>query len=83
MTVKFVPLTLVEDPDERFYCIGCRQCTKICAHGAFSFDETREHEFAGGRVRERAVEIGGSVFRPIALPQRLDELLDTLKKART
>ena len=33
-------------------CIGCRQCTKICAHGAFSFDETREHEFAGGRVRE-------------------------------
>lgn len=29
---------------------------------------------AGGRVRERAVEIGGSVFRPIALPQRLDEL---------
>ena len=33
-------------------CIGCRQCSKICAHGAFSFDETREHEFAGGRVRE-------------------------------
>ncbi len=33
-------------------CIGCRQCTKICAHSAFSFDEVREHEFAGGRVRE-------------------------------
>ena len=28
-------------------CIGCRQCTKICAHGAFSFDETREHECVG------------------------------------
>ena len=27
MSVKFVPLTLVEDPDERFYCIGCRQWT--------------------------------------------------------
>ncbi|HOB93116.1 MAG TPA: Fic family protein [Aquabacterium sp.] len=29
---------------------------------------------AGGRVRQRAVEIGGSVYRPLALPQRLDEL---------
>lgn len=28
----------------------------------------------GGRVRSRAVEIGGSVYLPIALPQRLDEL---------
>ena len=33
-------------------CIGCRQCEKICAHGAFSFDEAREHEFANGKVRE-------------------------------
>jgi hypothetical protein len=29
---------------------------------------------AGGRVRSRAVEIGGSVYLPIALPQRLEEL---------
>ena len=29
---------------------------------------------AGGRVRRRAVEIGGSVYRPVALPQRLEEL---------
>ena len=33
-------------------CIGCRQCEKICAHGAFSFDQTYEHEFANGKVRE-------------------------------
>ena len=33
-------------------CIGCRQCEKICAHSAFSFDEVREHEFANGKVRE-------------------------------
>ena len=33
-------------------CIGCRQCEKICAHSAFSFDEAREHEFADGKVRE-------------------------------
>jgi len=29
---------------------------------------------ADGRVRKRAVEIGGSVYRPIALPQRLENL---------
>ena len=33
-------------------CIGCRQCEKICAHSAFSFDEVREHEFANGKTRE-------------------------------
>ena len=33
-------------------CIGCRQCEKICAHSAFSFDQTHEHEFANGKVRE-------------------------------
>ncbi|MFH2124455.1 MAG: Fic family protein [Pseudomonadota bacterium] len=29
---------------------------------------------AGGRIRNRPVEIGGSVYMPIAMPQRLDEL---------
>ena len=29
---------------------------------------------AGGRVRTIAVDIGGSVYRPLALPQKLDEL---------
>ncbi len=33
-------------------CIGCRQCEKICAHGAFSFDETREIELASGKKRQ-------------------------------
>ena len=33
-------------------CIGCRQCEKICAHSALSFDQTHEHEFANGKVRE-------------------------------
>ena len=33
-------------------CIGCRQCSKICAHGAFSFDEIREVELPSGKKRE-------------------------------
>lgn len=33
-------------------CIGCRQCAKICAHDAFSFDETREMETRSGKKRE-------------------------------
>ena len=32
-------------------CIGCRQCSKICAHDAFSFDEEGEHIGADGRKR--------------------------------
>ena len=36
-------------------CVGCRMCAKICAHGAFSFDETREHPFPNGKVREVSV----------------------------
>lgn len=33
-------------------CIGCHACEKICAHGAFSFDEVREHTTASGKTRE-------------------------------
>ena len=32
-------------------CIGCRQCAKICAHDAISYDQTVEREGADGRVR--------------------------------
>ena len=32
-------------------CIGCRACDRICAHGAISFDETRERELANGTTR--------------------------------
>ncbi len=33
-------------------CVGCRACEKICAHGAFGFEETRERTLANGKVRE-------------------------------
>ena len=32
-------------------CIGCRACKRICAHGAISFDGTRERELANGATR--------------------------------
>ncbi len=47
--------------------------TVIALHALLS-DGLLRDPTAGGRVRRRAVEIGGSVYRPIALPQRLDEL---------
>ncbi len=47
----------------------------IFALHALLSDGLLRDPMAGGRVRRRAVEIGGSVFRPIALPQRLEELL--------
>ena len=31
-------------------CIGCRACERICAHGAISFDVTRECELKSGKV---------------------------------
>ena len=31
-------------------CIGCRACERICAHGAISFDETRERELKSGKT---------------------------------
>ncbi len=47
--------------------------TVLALHALLS-DGLLRDATAGGRVRQRAVEIGGSVFRPIALPQRLEEL---------
>lgn len=32
-------------------CIGCRACEHICAHGAISFEGTRERELANGSTR--------------------------------
>ncbi|MCF2621822.1 DUF362 domain-containing protein [Collinsella tanakaei] len=31
-------------------CIGCHACERICAHGAISFEETRERELASGKT---------------------------------
>ena len=45
----------------------------IALHALLS-DGLLADPMAGGRVRQRAVEISGSVYRPLALPQRLDEL---------
>ena len=41
---------------------------------AFLSDGLLADRSACGRIRHRPVEIGGSVYRPIAMPQRLDEL---------
>lgn len=48
--------------------------TLIALH-AFLSDCLMADPTAVGRVRHRAVEIGGSVYLPLALPQRLEELL--------
>ena len=48
--------------------------TLIALH-AFLSDGLMADPAAVGRIRRRAVEIGGSVYLPIALPQRLEELL--------
>jgi len=47
--------------------------TLIALH-AFLSDGLMADPAAVGRIRRRAVEIGGSVYLPVALPQRLDEL---------
>ncbi|WP_310566581.1 Fic family protein [Hydrogenophaga sp.] len=48
--------------------------TLIALHALLS-DGLMADPSAVGRVRRRAVEIGGSVYLPLALPQRLEELL--------
>ncbi|WP_426304987.1 Fic family protein [Acidovorax facilis] len=50
-----------------------RTDTLIALH-AFLSDGLMADPAAVGRIRRRAVEIGGSVYLPIALPQRLEEL---------
>lgn len=53
--------------------VGANSETILALHALLSDGLLRDPQ-AGGRVRYRAVEIGGSVYLPVALPQRLEEL---------
>lgn len=53
--------------------IGVDRETLLSLHALLSDGLLRDPQ-AGGRVRSRAVEISGCVYRPLALPQQLDEL---------
>ncbi len=60
---------LVRDPN----VAGLTPDTVIALHALLS-DGLMADPMACGRIRRRAVEIGGSVYLPVALPQRLEEL---------
>ena len=60
---------LVLDPAQPRVTPDC-----IIALHAFLSDDLMADPSAVGRLRRRAVEIGGSVYLPVALPQRLEEL---------
>jgi len=60
---------LVHDPDHARVAPD----TIIALHALLS-DGLMADPSACGRIRSRAVEIGGSVYLPVALPQRLEEL---------
>lgn len=53
--------------------VGVNTETILALHALLSDGLLRDPQ-AGGRVRKRAVEIGGSVYLPVALPQRLEDL---------
>ena len=60
---------LVHDPERASLTTE----TVVALH-AFLSDGLMADASAVGRIRRRAVEIGGSVYLPLALPQRLEEL---------
>ena len=64
---------LVRGIDEGSDGVGINTETILGLH-AFLSDGLLQDPQAVGRVRTRAVDIGGSVYRPIALPQKLEEL---------
>ncbi len=53
--------------------VGVDTATMRALHALLSDGLLHEAQ-AGGRVRNRAVEIGSSVYLPVAVPQRLEEL---------
>ncbi len=69
---------LVSDPTHASLSTG----TIIALH-AFLSDGLMADPMACGRIRRRAVEIGGSVYMPVALPQRLEELFGIVIKMAT
>lgn len=62
---------LVHDADR----VAVNAETIIAVHALLS-DGLLADPMACGKLRNRAVEIGGSVFLPIALPQRIEELFE-------
>ncbi len=60
---------LVSDTDQ-----ASLTTSSVIALHAFLSDGLMADPLACGRIRSRAVEIGGSVYMPIAMPQRLDDL---------
>ena len=55
------------------YLVDFTPYTILSLHALLS-DGLLEDSSACGRIRSRPVEIGGSVYRPITVPQRLEEL---------
>ena len=55
--------------------MGVNQETIIALHALLS-DGLLADPAASGKLRSRIVEIGGSVYRPLAMPQRLAELFE-------
>lgn len=53
--------------------VGVNVHTMLALHALLS-DGLLPDPMSGGRVRNHAVEIGGSTYLPIAMPQRLEEL---------
>jgi hypothetical protein len=64
---------LVHDPDRA----RVDESTLLALHALLS-DGLLPDPMAGGRLRRRAVEIGGSVYRPLALPQRLHGVFEVI-----
>jgi Fic family protein len=62
---------LVRDPERA----DLSPATVIALH-AFLSDGLMADPAACGRIRKRAVEIGGSPYLPVTLPQRLEELFE-------
>lgn len=58
---------------------GVNTETVIALH-AFLSDGLMPDPLTCGQIRKRAVEIGGSVYLPIAMPQRLEELLNIVMR---